>query len=243
MIHNRKMKKEEKTFLANYNPKNYDRPSVTVDTLLFSIIDGSLNILLIKRGNYPFKNYWAIPGGFVGINESSEAAAYRELKEETGVNDVYLEQLYTFSEVGRDPRMRVISISNIALVSADKLEVNAGDDAIDATWFQVNDLLRCLETEDLLAFDHEDILRMAVNRLRGKLFYTDIAFKLLSEKFTISELRNVFEEILNQSLHPSNFRREIIHKLVALGEVKDEGKQRKRPAELYRLNHDYFSNE
>lgn len=238
MKHERNISIEEQKFLENYNPGNYERPSVTVDMLLFSMIEDKLNILLIKRGGHPYKGYWAIPGGFVEMDESADEAAARELKEETGLEDVYLEQLYTFSNVNRDPRMRVISISYLALVSADKLSLKAGDDAIEAKWFEVNELLNSLEKEDLLAFDHEDIVKTAIRRLRGKVYYTDVAFKLLPEKFTIKQLRNVFEEILKKELHAPNFRRDMLQKLVATGEVSSNSSC--RPAELYRLNNDYF---
>lgn len=237
----RMMSEEERQFLQSYNAKKYEKPSVSVDTLLFSMIDNKLNVLLIKRGNYPYKDYWAIPGGFVGMQESAEEAAIRELKEETGVDDIYLEQLATFSKIDRDPRMRVISIAYIALVSADKLNIKAGDDAIEATWVHVNDLLELLKKDDVLAFDHEDILRIAIQRLKGKLYYTDLAFRLLPNTFTIKELRTVFEEILNKPLHAPNFRREFITKVIATGEVRSIGNH--RPAELYRCNKDYFEEE
>lgn len=234
---NREVPLEEQEFLKNYNPGHYERPSVTADILVFSMIEEKLHVLLIRRKNHPFRNYWAIPGGFVDIDESSEEAAVRELYEETGAKDVYLEQLYTFSAVDRDPRMRVISVAYIALVSAVKLSLVAGDDAADVRWFEVNSLLSDLKTADMLAFDHEQILTYAMKRLRGKIYYTDIAFQLLPEEFTLRELRNVFEEILNKSLHYSNFRREMVPKLIATGKYEEHTSR--RPAELYRRNKDF----
>ena len=240
MRKNRTIPKSEKTFLDKYNPKEYEKPSVTSDMLLFSMIHKKLHILLIQRGGHPYKDYWAMPGGFVNMNESTEEAAYRELKEETGIEDVYLEQLATFSESHRDPRMRVISVAYIALVKSEHLTVIAGDDAIEARWFEVNTLLKRLETEDVLAFDHEEILKLAMKRLRGKAFYTNVLFQLLPQEFTIRELRVVFEEVLNKKLHAPNFRREMMSRLVPTGRME---KSRHRPAELYRVNEDYFDEE
>lgn len=224
----------EKQFLETYNPNDYDRPSVTVDTLLFSMIGEKLNILLIKRGQYPFKGYWALPGGFIQMDESADEAAARELKEETDIDDVYLEQLYTFSNVDRDPRMRVISISYMALVSADKLDLNAGDDAADARWFPVNGLLASSEE---LAFDHREIIEYAIKRLRGKIDYTDIAFRLLPDEFTMKQVKNVFEEVMDAKICEPNFRRSLAPKVIATGKMVP-GKT--RPLELYRLNTDYI---
>lgn len=233
---------EELTYLANYQPKNYEKPSLTADILLLSMIQQKLHVLLVKRGGHPFKGYWALPGGFVGTKESIEEAAYRELKEETGVEQVYLEQLATFSEVDRDPRMRVISVAHLALIKAEDVIVKAGDDAIDAKWFVVDSLLDSLKIEDIVAFDHEQIIKLAMKRLKGKAYYTNVLFALLPDEFTIGELRNVFEEVFHKELHAPNFRREMLPRLIATGKtVRVEGV--KRPSELYRMNPDYFEEE
>jgi len=130
----------EKEFLARYDAGRYERPSVTVDMLIFSIMDEmkkELKILMVKRGDHPYLGYWALPGGFVNMDESLDAAALRELKEETGIEDIYMEQLYTWGDVDRDPRTRVIGCSYMAIVDSSKLTVKAGDDAEDAAWFKV----------------------------------------------------------------------------------------------------------
>lgn len=237
MRENRIPPKEEQLFLQQYNAGKYERPSVTADILVFSMIDDKLHVLLIKRKNYPFKDYWAFPGGFVNINESIEDAAHRELKEETGVENVYLEQLYTFSKVDRDPRMRVISTAYIALVPSNEIKLLPGDDASEAKWMKVHDLLLELENKDLLAFDHEVILKTAMERLQGKIYYTNVAFQLVAEEFTIRELRIVFEEILRKKLHASNFRRDMLPRLLSTGKYV---KETTRPAELYKENKEYF---
>lgn len=129
----------EKEFLANYNPKDYDRPGVTVDAAVFSVIDNKLKVLLIKRKNHPWKDAWALPGGFVEIKESLDDAVVRELKEETGASDIkYFKQLYTFGKPDRDPRNRVISVAYLALTPVESLSIIAGDDASDAKWFEIS---------------------------------------------------------------------------------------------------------
>jgi 8-oxo-dGTP diphosphatase len=172
---------------------------------------------------------WAIPGGFVKMDESLEEAAKRELQEETGVQDVYLEQLYTFGDPGRDPRTRVITVVYFALLDSERLQVRAADDAVNVGWFSVYNLPQ-------LAFDHERILEYALNRLRGKLAYTTIAFSLLPEQFTLHELQRVYEIILHRRLDKRNFRK----KILSTGILEDTGAKKMegthRPARLYRFN-------
>src|SRR5437763_3641859 len=151
-----------------YDVSKYERPSVTVDVLMMSLRQRDLQILLIKRRSWPYEGMWAIPGGFINMDESLETAAKRELQEETGVQDVYLEQLYTFGDPGRDPRTRVITVVYFALLDSERLQVTAASDAADVDWFSVYEL-------PPLAFDHEQIIGYALNRLRGKLDYTTIA--------------------------------------------------------------------
>src|ERR1700758_1755650 len=153
----------------HYDASKYERPSVTVDVVMMTLRQGDLHVLLIKRRSWPYEGMWAIPGGFVNPDESLETAAKRELREETAVEDVYLEQLYTFGDPGRDPRTRVITVVYFALLDSDRLQVRAADDAVDVSWFSVYNL-------PALAFDHSKILQYALSRLRGKLDYTTIAF-------------------------------------------------------------------
>lgn len=208
----------------------YPRPAVTVDVVLFTFTDGQLRTLLIQRKGEPFAGQWALPGGFVRMDESLEAAAERELLEETGVRDVYLEQLYTFGEPGRDPRGRVITVVYYALVSADqsaRMFVQGGDDARDACWWNVY----CLPE---LAFDHQPILEYALQRLRWKLEYTALGFLLLPAQFTLSELQSVYETVLKEELDKRNFRR----KILAADILEESGGYREgdhRPAKLYRF--------
>jgi 8-oxo-dGTP diphosphatase len=193
----------EREFLATYDPAIFDRPSVTVDIVIFTVRDNDLKVLLIKRGGPPYQGRWAIPGGFIGMEESLEASAMRELKEETGVENVYLEQLYTFGDPKRDPRTRVITVSYFALVEAGQVKpLQAGSDASEADWFSMYQLPE-------LAFDHHRILDYALQRLRGKLEYTNIAFQLIPEKFTLTELQRVYEVIWNERLDKRNFRKRL----------------------------------
>ncbi|MFQ6101146.1 MAG: NUDIX domain-containing protein [Anaerolineae bacterium] len=210
--------------------KDYPHPSVTVDVIIFTLRENALHVLLIKRKHPPFEGMWAIPGGFVDIDESLEEAALRELEEETGVRDVYLEQLYTFGDPGRDPRGRVITVVYFALVPATAIHPHAGDDAAEARWWSVYDL-------PPLAFDHADILAYALQRLRYKLEYTAVGFELLPEAFTLSELQVAYEIILGEELDKRNFRR----KILSAGVIEEAGGYRTgegRPAKLYHFRDD-----
>lgn len=194
--------------VSNYNSEAYEKPSVTVDMCICSIIDSDLKVLLIKRKHPPYRDYWAIPGGFVDLpkKETLEQTASRELREETGLKDIYIEQLKTYGDPDRDPRMRIITVAYFALVPYNFLKnqnIKADDDAGDVGWFSLREL------PEKLGFDHRKILDDLLTRLIGKISYTDIAFNLLPLKFTWSELQRVYEIILGRSLLAPNFRRKI----------------------------------
>ena len=205
------------------------KPSVTVDVVIITLRGEALEVLLVKRDVAPYRGKWAIPGGFVRLSESLETAAQRELREETGVAHVYLEQLYTFGDPGRDPRGRVISVAYIALVPA-PLAVKAGSNAREACWWS-------LQALPPLAFDHDQILRYALARLRYKIEYSAVGFRLLPEKFTLSELQRAYEIILGEPLDKRNFRRRLSQAQVI--EPTEEVRMGEgRPARLYRFRVD-----
>jgi 8-oxo-dGTP diphosphatase len=209
----------------------YPHPAVTTDVAVFTIRDGRLHMLLVKRANPPFQGSWALPGGFLDIDEDLDACAERELAEETGITGVYLEQLYTFGDTGRDPRERVISVTYYALVPQHALATpRASSDAADVGWFALDDL-------PALAFDHDRIVAMAHARLVAKLEYSTIAFQFMPATFTLSELQCVYESLLNQSLDKRNFRKRVL----SLDLIEETGGQRRngkhRPAREYRVKH------
>lgn len=207
----------------------YPRPALTVDCVVFGIDVNELMVLLIQRDLPPFEGQWALPGGFVHMEESLSEAAFRELQEETGLDKVYLEQLYTFGEVDRDPRGRVVSVAYYALVKLSDHRVQAATDARDAQWFPVWDT-------PTLAFDHAKILTMAMERLKGKVRYQPIGFELLPKKFTLTQLQKLYEVILERELDKRNFRKKILAMeiLVELDEV--EKGVAHRAARLYRFD-------
>lgn len=280
----------EKEFLQNYDMSKYEKPSVAVDMAIFTVKDfqqenyrklpqKKLNILMIKRGNHPFKDMWALAGGFVMKGESTEQSAKRELFEETGVENIYLEQLYTFSDNNRDPRGWIMSCSYMALVNAQKLNAHAGDDAKEVMWFNVdydltsqNEMVsngvktvekyytltlqsddgkiilkselcnklhisisgswcECVELSSDLAFDHAKIISYAIERLRNKLEYTTIAFNLLPENFTYTDLQMVHETILGKKLLSANFRRKMKKYVIPVDEIQLQSAGH-RPAKL-----------
>jgi len=200
---------------------------VTVDIVIFTIQSDELKVLLIKRGIPPFKGQFALPGGFVHEDESLDNAAIRELREETGVSDVYLEQLYSFGEPGRDPRERIVTVAYYALVSADRSQLAAGTDTTEAAWWRLSKL-------PALAFDHRKIVDYALERLRNKLEYTTVGFQLLPERFSLTELQGVYQAILDKKLDKRNFRRkiELLKILKPTAEYRRAGQ---RPARLYRF--------
>ena len=202
---------------------------VAVDIVVFTVQEQALKVLLIERGIAPFKGRYALPGGFVLAKETLEKAAFRELFEETGTKDVYLEQLYTFGDPGRDPRGRVVTVAYYALVPTDKSPLLAGTDAAAAGWYPVLAL-------PSLAFDHAKIVEYAVDRLRNKLEYTNVGFQLLPTKFTLSALQALHEAILGKPLDKRNFRR----KVLGLGLVKPLKEMQatgRKPAQMFSFRH------
>jgi 8-oxo-dGTP diphosphatase len=214
-----------------YDAEAFKRPSVAVDVVAFTSLENRLCILLIRRGVWPFEGDWALPGGFVRMEEDLDTAAHRELREETGLAGAhYLEQLYTFGAVERDPRTRVISVAYYALLPGpdSAFHPTAGTDAAEARWWPVDEV-------PALAFDHDQIVGLALSRLRAKLGYTSVAYALLSEEFTLTELQTVYEIILGQGLDKRNFRK----KMLSTGILEATPRQKRagahRPAQLYRF--------
>ncbi len=292
-----KMGLTEDQFLAAYDAGKYERPSVTVDMLLFTVTDEEkknyrrlpekvLRLLMVKRGDHPFLGQWALPGGFVQMNESLDEAALRELKEETNIEQIYMEQLYTWGDVSRDPRTRVISTAYMSLVDSTTLDIKASDDADDAKWFTVscklyqeqktvtekgyilqrlfklklsNDennlsaIVKITKTvegkvakverevveSNGIAFDHAKVIEYAIERLRTKIEYTDIVFNLMPELFTLTELQQVYEVILDCELLKANFRRKTAGMVVETNEYTKDGGH--RPSKLFKFNPNWTS--
>lgn len=206
----------------------YPHPAVTTDIVVFTVQENALKLLLIQRKYDPFKGRWALPGGFVEIDEDLETGASRELEEETGLKDIYLEQLATFGAPDRDPRERVISVAYFALVPSGKLVLTAGSDASDAAWFDISALKR-------LAFDHAEIIKTARTRLTDKLEYSTIGLMFMPDEFTLSEVQTLYEIIGGQERDKRNFRKWLLSldAIEETGQKKAEGAH--RPAMLYRL--------
>jgi 8-oxo-dGTP diphosphatase len=201
--------------------------AVATDIVVFSIENNALNVLLVQRANAPHAGAWALPGGFVLPEENLQACAQRELAEETGVAGLYLEQLGTFGDVGRDARGRVVSVAYLALLRAGMQTIRAGSDASHSQWFAVSAL-------PPLAFDHAEILRLARARLSSKVTYTNIALQLMPDAFTMSELQAVYEILREREMDKRNFRKQILAQgiVIETGGSKMEGAH--RPAQLFR---------
>jgi 8-oxo-dGTP diphosphatase len=282
----------EEQCLASYDASKYDRPSVTVDMLIFTVTDEEkknyrklpekvLRLLMIKRGDHPYIAQWGLPGGFVKMHESLDEAALRELKEETNIDNIYVEQLYTWGNIARDPRTRVVSTSYMSLIDSSTLDIKASDDADDAQWFTIScklyqeqktitekgyirqrlfkltlsneedDLSAIVKTVKIvegkvtktasevveskgIAFDHAKIIEYGIERLRNKIEYTDIAFNLMPDLFTLTQLQQVYEVILDTELLKANFRRKTADMVIETNEfTKDAGH---RPSKLFRFN-------
>ena len=211
----------------------YPRAALTVDCVVFGFDEGELKVLLIERALEPFKGKWALPGGFVRVDETLDEAARSELEEEAGLRNVFLEQLYTFGAVDRDPRERVVSVAYYALVKLAGFSTKAATDAADARWFPISKVPR-------LAFDHANILATALTRLKGKVRYQPIGFELLPPKFTLSQLQHLYEAVLGAEVDKRNFRKKVLSfdLLVPLKETQMAG--RHRPAQLFHFDTDKY---
>ena len=217
--------------MTNQYCYKYPHPAVTTACVIFGFNGERLQVLLIERGIEPFKGRWAFPGGFLKMDETAEEGAKRELKEETGLENAYIQQLHTFSAPNRDPRERVITIAYYALVKIQ--EVKGGDDAASARWFPLDEI-------PPLAFDHDYILRMATQRLREQIHFQPIGFELLPEKFTIKELQSLYEAILGINFDRRNFAKKMLH-LEILTELDETvWPTPKREARLYKFNADKY---
>ena len=209
----------------------YPHPAVTTDCVIFGFNGERLQVLLIERGIEPFKGRWAFPGGFLKMDETAEEGAKRELKEETGLENAYIQQLHTFSNPNRDPRERVITIAYYALVKIQ--EVKGGDDAASAKWFPLDEI-------PPLAFDHDYILRMATQRLREQIHFQPIGFELLPEKFTLKELQLLYEAILGINFDRRNFAKKMLHLEILTDLEETIWPTPKREAKLYKFNSEKY---
>ena len=267
----------EEEFLKDYDSSIFEKLSMTVDILVLSVSSEEesnyrktdkkkMSVLLVKRDTYPFKDKWCLPGGFINIDENLDDAPIRVLKNETNVDNIYLEQLYTFGDVNRDPRMRIVSSSYMALIDKNRLNENLKS---NASWFDIisleeknnnvdiilsngsetinftikkelkdktTDRYKFIEVKnDKLAFDHAKVILAGIERLRNKIEYTDIVFNMMGELFTLGELQQVYEVILNKKLLDPAFRRIIANKVVKTSKMKTGGGH--RPSYLFKYKH------
>ncbi len=219
--------------MEGYDSSLYEKMSVAVDLLVFTIEDDRLKLLMVKRSEEPYKNVMALPGVFVGIKETLDAAAKRGIKEETGLKNIYFEQLYTFGDVKRDPRMRIISVAYMALVPIEMLSFEAGERTLLAELVDVEELIA---SNKKVAFDHKEIIKYARWRLMNKVEYSDIAFHLVDEEFTLPRLQKVYEILLGKKLYKANFRKKVAPMIeetdyISVGEAH-------RPSRFYRRRTD-----
>lgn len=220
----------EKEYLDTYDQNEYERLSVAVDLLVFTIEDDKLKIVLIEREEHPFKNMLSLPGVFVGIDETLDEATERGIAEETGLRDLYFEQLYTWGEVKRDPRMRIISVSYLSFTNSEKINLSAGKRTISAALYDVDELLA---SDSPIAFDHKKIIEYGRERIKNKVEYTKIAFEFLPEEFTLPELQRVYEILLGKNLYKAGFRRKIMPMIEETDRMTSGDAH--RPSKYYRL--------
>ena len=241
----------EQEFLEKYDPSSFERPSITADVLVFTVRESTLQILMVRRDEHPFLGKWCLPGSFIGMEETAEEAAARTLVKEAGMEGAAMEQLYTFSAIDRDPRMRIISIAYIAMMPSNAMHYRKGTDAGSAILFDIQrtdkgfrltaeidgELLEIGPEE--IAFDHEKIIRTALDRMAGKIDYTDIGFNFLEDKnaFTLTDLRLIYDAVKGTEADIGNFRRFIKNRYIITGKILNNREERKgfgRPAATYR---------
>ena len=212
----------------------YPRPALTVDCIVFGLnAQQELKVMLIQRDIPPFQGQWAIPGGFVRIDETLEEAALRELQEETGIHHIFLEQLYTFGDLGRDPRDRTVTVAYFALINLVEQKIQASTDARAAEWFAISNIPQ-------LAFDHNQILQVAIARLRSKIRYEPIGFELLPQNFSLSQLQRLYETVLDRPLDKRNFRKKILGMDLLIDTGKVEHNVAHRAAKLYQFDENKY---
>jgi len=236
--------KAELDFLAEYDATAFPRPSVAVDIVLLTVIDGGLNALFIRRAEHPDVGIWSLPGGFMRIEESLDASAQRVLIEKVGLKRLFLEQLYTFGAPDRDPRMRIVSVAYYALIPFERIKMGGVHDVqlmeVHVPWEGEKGGAAGIRDRDgkslPLAFDHAEILGLSVKRLRGKLNYAPIGFELLPREFTLRKLQEIHETILNRPLNKDSFRRRMLASAMVLATGKRESDVGHRPAELFRFS-------
>ena len=211
----------------------YERPALTTDCVVFGLDEEDIKILLIQRDISPFEGEWALPGGFIRVGESVDNCARRELEEETGLKNIFLEQLYSFGAPDRDPREHVVTVAYFALVNLIEHAPKAATDARNAAWFSLDDL-------PSLAFDHSNILSCALERLKGKVLYQPIGFELLPEKFTLTQLQRLYEIILEAKIDKRNFRKKVIKLGILIETDEVEQDVAHRAARLYRFDQEHY---
>lgn len=217
----------EQEFLKAYDSSKFEKPSVAVDLVLFTILDEKLQVLMVNRNMHPFRGMLSLPGVFVGMKETLDEAAQRALYQKTGLHDIYFEQLYTWGSVDRDPRMRIISVSYYALVPSSRIELPQGEDA--PQFYPADEIAAMTEG---VAFDHSRIVACGRERIRSKVNWSDIAFALVPEEFTLPQLQRVYEILLGQKLYKANFRKKIAEKIEDTNKMTSGHAH--RPSHIYR---------
>lgn len=211
-----------------YDVSKFEKPSVTVDVLFFTIKEGKLQVLLIKRAAWPYQGYWALPGGFVGMKEGLAEAAAREIYDECGIKNLFLEQLFTFGEPNRDPRTRVITVTYYALAPSEDIKKIQKDEVKEAKYFPIDSLPK-------MAFDHKKIIEVGFERLKSKIRYSNIVFGLLPELFSLSEVQNIYEIINGKKVDKRNFRKWMLSSGLLVSTGKKKSGLAHRPALLFKF--------